>query len=146
MEIFHIYPMYADDAYKAAKEDGFLSLFTVLMPNILGIGYSSYYSDKAMKPMDEIISKAQDSDEMNPVTIRKDITKEEFKNFAKLRDKLISDKITELYKDGIFDEETREQIPVKKATAEQITKAILNLKREATMEAKNEFNADEEED
>lgn len=146
MEIFHIYPMYADDAYKAAKEDGFLSLFTVLMPNILGIGYSSYYSDKAMKPMDEIISKAQDSDEMNPVTIRKDITKEEFKNFAKLRDKLISDKITELYKDGIFDEETGEQIPVKKATAEQITKAILNLKREATMEAKNEFNADEEED
>jgi hypothetical protein len=61
-----------------------------------------------------------------------------------LRDKLIADKITELYKEGIFDEETGEQIPIKKATGEQITKAILSLKREATMEAKDEFNADEE--
>ena len=145
MELFHIYPMYADDAYKAAKEDGFISLFTVLMPNILGIGYASYYSDKSMKPVDEIIGRAQDSDEMNPESIKKGITKDEFKEFAKLRDKLISDKITELYQEGIFDEELGEQIPIKKAKPEQITKAIMSLKRQATGEAKAEFNADEEE-
>ena len=144
MEIFHIYPMYADDAYQAAKEDGFISLLTVLMPNILGVGYSSYYADKAMKPMDEIINRAQDSDEMNPETIRKDITKDEFKEFAKLRDKLIEEKIKDLYKEGIFDEETGEQIPINKSTTEQVSKAISKIKREATNEAKSEFNADEE--
>lgn len=145
MEVFHVYPMYADDAYEAAKEDGFVSLLTVLLPNIIGVGYSSYYSDRTMKPMDEIIERAKTSDEMEPKSIREDITMEEFKEFAKLRDKLIEEKIKELYKEGIFDAETGEQIPVKKATSDQLAKEIIKLKREATTEAKNEFNADNEE-
>jgi hypothetical protein len=56
----------------------------------------------------------------------------------------IEEKIKDLYKEGIFDEETGEQIPIKKSTSEQISKAIIKIKREATTEAKNEFNADEE--
>jgi|APGre2960657404_1045060.scaffolds.fasta_scaffold00119_10 hypothetical protein len=145
MEIVHVYPMYADDAYEAAKEDGFVSLLTVLMPNILGIGYSSYYSDKAMKPMDEVINRAQNSDELNPESIKKGITKKEFEEFAKLRDKLIAEKIAELYQEGVYDAETQEYVPIKKSTPENITAAIMQAKSAATKEAKSEFNADEEE-
>jgi hypothetical protein len=145
MEIVHIYPMYADDAYEAAKEDGFVSLLTVLMPNILGIGYSSYYSDKAMKPMDEIINRAQNSDELDPESVKKGITKKEFEEFAKLRDKLIAEKIAELYQEGVYDAETQEYVPIKKSTPENITAAIMQAKSAATKEAKSEFNADDEE-
>lgn len=145
MEIFHVYPMYADDAYEAAKEDGFVSLLTVLMPNILGIGYSSYYSDKAMKPIDEVINRAQNSDELDPESIKKGITKKEFEEFAKLRDKLIAEKIKELYEEGVYDTEIGEYIPIKKSTPESITAAIMKAKSAATKEAKSEFNADDEE-
>jgi hypothetical protein len=145
MEIVHVYPMYADDAYEAAKEDGFVSLLTVLMPNILGIGYSSYYSDKAMKPMDEVINRAQNSDELNPESVKKGITKKEFEEFAKLRDKLIAEKIKELYEEGVYDTEIGEYVPIKKSTPESITAAIMKAKSAATKEAKSEFNADDEE-
>ena len=145
MEIFHVYPMYADDAYEAAKEDGFVSLLTVLMPNILGIGYSSYYSDKAMKPIDEVVNRAQNSDELDPESVKKGITKKEFEEFAKLRDKLIAEKIKELYEEGVYDTEIGEYVPIKKSTPESITAAIMKAKSAATKEAKSEFNADDEE-
>jgi hypothetical protein len=41
-EIYRIYPMYTDDALKALKDEGVISLATVLLPNIVGIGYSNY--------------------------------------------------------------------------------------------------------
>lgn len=37
-----IYPMYVDDVVDAYKEDGVVSLATVLLPNLIGIGYNSY--------------------------------------------------------------------------------------------------------
>ena len=37
-----IYPMYVDDVVEAYKEDGVVSLATVLLPNLIGIGYNSY--------------------------------------------------------------------------------------------------------
>lgn len=145
MEVFQIYPMYADDVYDAVKEDGMVSLLTVLMPNILGVGFGSYYSDKNMKPMEEMIQRAQNSDELDPKSIREDITMSEFKEFAKLRDKLIEEKMKELYEEGIYDAEAGEYVPIKKSTPENITAAIMKAKSAATKEAKSEFNADEEE-
>ena len=147
MEIVHVYPMYADDAYEAAKEDGFVSLLTVLMPNILGIGYSSYYSDKAMKPMDEVINRAQNSDELNPESVKKGITKKEFEEFAKLRDKLIAEKITELYSKGIYvvKDGIEKYVSIKESTPESITAAIVKAKTAATKKAKSKFNAPDEE-
>ena len=41
-EFLEVYPMYADDFIKAMKEDGVSSVATVLIPNLLGIGYGSY--------------------------------------------------------------------------------------------------------
>jgi hypothetical protein len=145
MEVFQIYPMYADDVYDAVKEDGMVSLLTVLMPNILGVGFGSYYSDKNMKPMEEMIQRAQNSDELDPKSIKEDITMSEFKEFAKLRDKLIEEKMKELYEEGIYDAEAGEYVPIKKSTPENITAAIMKAKSAATKEAKSEFNADEEE-
>ena len=148
MEVFHVYPMYADDAYQAAKEDGFVSLLTVLMPNMLGIGYSSYYSDKAMKPMDEVINRAQNSDELNPESVKKGITKKEFEEFVILRDKLIAEKITKLYKEGIYGvhDGIEEYVPIKKSTPEEITEAIMKAKTAATKQAKKQFNIANEEE
>jgi GNAT superfamily N-acetyltransferase len=141
MEIFYVYPMYADDAYQAAKEDGFVSLLTVLLPNFIGTGYSSYYSDRAMKPLDEIISRAQNSDEVDPRAVKKDITKDEFKQYTKLRDQLIADKIKELYEQGNDDD-----VMVKDMTDEELVKEITKLKRRATTEAKKELEFDKEEE
>ncbi len=140
MEIVKIYPMYADDAYEAAKEDGFISLLTVLLPNIVGLGYSSYYRERALKPMDEIIMRAKNSDEMNPESVKKNITKDEFKQFVKLRDSLIEEKMKELYEEGYND------TPVKELTDEEIAKAILLIKRKATKEAKSELEFDNEDE
>jgi hypothetical protein len=140
MEIVKIYPMYADDAYEAAKEDGFISLLTVLLPNIVGLGYSSYYRESALKPMDEIIMRAKNSDEMNPESVKKNITKDEFKQFVKLRDSLIEEKMKELYEEGYND------TPLKELTNEEIAKAILLIKRKATKEAKSELEFDNEDE
>jgi hypothetical protein len=140
MEIVKIYPMYADDAYEAAKEDGFISLLTVLLPNIVGLGYSSYYRESALKPMDEIIMRAKNSDEMNPESVKKNITKDEFKQFVKLRDSLIEEKMKELYEEGYND------TPLKELTNEEIAKAILSIKRKATKEAKSELEFDNEDE
>ena len=150
VEILEIYPMYADDVYKAVKEDGMISLLTVLMPNILGIGFGSYYADKNMKPMDEVIQRAQNSDELDPESIRKNITLGEFKEFAKLRDKFIAEKITELYSKGIYvvKDGTEKYVSIKESTPESITAAIVKAKTAATKKAKNKFNStndDEEE-
>lgn len=41
-EFLEVYPMYADDFIKAMKEDGISSVATVLIPNLIGIGYGSY--------------------------------------------------------------------------------------------------------
>jgi len=140
MEIVKIYPMYADDAYEAAKEDGYISLLTVLLPNIVGLGYSSYYRERALKPMDEIIRRAKNSDEMNPESIKKNITKDEFKEFVKLRDSLIEEKMKELYEEGYND------TPVNELTDEELAKAITSIKRKATKEAKNELEFDNEDE
>lgn len=140
MEIVKIYPMYADDAYEAAKEDGYISLLTVLLPNIVGLGYSSYYRERALKPMDEIIRRAKNSDEMNPESIKKNITKDEFKEFVKLRDSLIEEKMKELYEEGYNDTQINE------LTDEELAKAILSIKRKATKEAKNELEFDNEDE
>jgi hypothetical protein len=147
MEIFHVYPMYADDAYKAAKEDGFISLLTVLMPNMIGMGYGDYYKERALKPMDEIIIQAQDSDEMNPESIKKGITKKEFEEFAKLRDRLIEEKITELYSKGIYvvKDGVERYVPIKESNSKDVSAAISKVKTAATKKAKSKFNAPDEE-
>ena len=143
MEIFHVYPMYADDAYKAAKEDGFISLLTVLMPNMIGMGYGDYYKERALKPMDEIIIQAQDSDEMNPESVKKGITKKEFEKFVNLRDKLIEEKITELYSKGIYvvKDGIERYVPIKESNSKDVSAAISKAKTAATKKAKSQFNA-----
>ena len=143
MEIFHVYPMYADDAYKAAKEDGFISLLTVLMPNMIGMGYGDYYKERALKPMDEIIIQAQDSDEMNPESVKKGITKKEFEKFVNLRDKLIEEKITELYSKGIYvvKDGIEKYVPIKESNSKDVSAAISKVKTAATKKAKSQFNA-----
>ena len=37
-----LYPMYSEDVVEALKDEGAISLATVLLPNILGIGYQNY--------------------------------------------------------------------------------------------------------
>ena len=146
MEIVKIYPMYADDVYNAFKEDGMVSLLTVLMPNILGIGFGSYYSDKNMKPMEEIIERAKNSDDVNPETIKKGMTMKEFKEYAEMRDKLIEEKITKLYQEGIYDSRAEKYVPITQSTPEEITAAIIKAKRQATTQSKSKFNSNNEEE
>ena len=153
-EVAKIYPMYADDMYKAAKEDGFVSLLTVLLPNITGVGYGAYYSEPQKKSIDETIERNTNSDELNKETIKNHkeggriVTDKEFQQFADKRDELIKSKIKDLYHKGVLvtDEKTGEPVNKKydQLTKEQIVKETSRIKSEATKKAKEELFGKEE--
>lgn len=106
-DILKVYPMYADDAYKAAKEDGYTSLLTVLLPNIIGIGYGAYYSDPQRKGVDETIERNTHSDEIDFSKIKnrkegdRSLSEKEKTDYAKARDIEIEKGIRALYDKGV---------------------------------------------
>ena len=59
-DFIRLYPLYVEDTYKAIQEDGISALATVLVPNLLGLGYGSY-ANKANKE----VGKASGVDKTN---------------------------------------------------------------------------------
>jgi len=150
LDIVKIYPMYADDALKAAKEDGVTSLFTVLLPNIIGIGYGSYYSDPEKQTLENTIDRNTRSDEMNPATLKnyneggRVITDDEFEKFTQKRDAKIENGIKKLY-DGtapenmVLDNGGVVKKKFSEMTKEQIVAATSSIKKKATEATKEEM-------
>jgi hypothetical protein len=148
-DIAKIYPMYADDAVKALKEDGAVSLATVLLPNLLGIGYGSYASKGQIdKNLEDLKKRNMRSDEMNNEKIYnyndggRQITDKEFDEFADKRDEKVEKGIEKLFKEGalVLDENNEPvQKPYNELTPEQVAKETGEIKAKATTKAKEEL-------
>lgn len=144
-------PLYFDDSYKAIKEEGMTGLFTVLLPNILGIGYSSYYSEPSAKSLDETLQRNLTSDELNKETVKnyndggRVINDKEFTEYVKKRDAEIEKSIKELYvgtaPENLVTDEEGEPIEKKysKMSKEEIVAAISSIKSRATKKTKREL-------
>lgn len=147
-EIVKIYPMYADDALKALKEDGVVSLATVLLPNVLGVGYGNYASKGQIDAtLEDLKERNMRSDEMNNEKIYnykdggRQVTDKEFENFADKRDKEIEIGLEEMFKNGIDVVVNREVVkkPYKEMTPEEVTKETNSIKAAATAKVKKEM-------
>jgi hypothetical protein len=153
-DIIEIYPMYTDDVLKAMKDEGPVSLATVLLPNIVGIGYGSYASKGQIDAdLETLKQRNMRSDEMNNETIYnykeggRKITDKEFDQFADSRDKEIEKGIEKLYKEGalVVDEKNNVvQKPYKQLSKEQVVKETNSIKAAATRKVKEEMFGKEE--
>lgn len=140
-EIVQIYPMYTEDYIKAFKEEGgLLATATVLLPNILGIGYGSYASKGQIdKNLNDLMERNLRSDEMNSEKIYnfndggRPVTFKEFNEFADKRDFEIEKDIKLLYETGIGG------TPYKELTQEQVAKEITFIKANATRQVKEDM-------
>jgi len=141
IDIARIYPMYTEDFLKAVKEEGgLLATSTVLLPNILGIGYGSYASKGQIDTnLDDLLERNMRSDAMNNEKIfnykdgGRQVTDKEFDEFAKKRDAAIKKDIEILFKDGIG------KTAYKDLTPEQVADEIKYIKATATREVKEEL-------
>ena len=149
-EVLEAYPMYADDFAEALKDEGITSLATVLLPNILGIGYGSYATQANKESLESSLERMLNSDEMNPELIKnhKDgdrlINEKEFDELAKLRDAKIEKEIRNLY-DGkskfnlILDKGNVVTKKVENMTEEEVKKAKKSISSEATRLSKEQL-------
>jgi hypothetical protein len=148
-DIYAIYPMYSDDVVKAWKEEGPVSLATVLIPNLVGIGYGSYASKGQIDAtLDDLLKRNMRSDEMNNEKIinynegGRPITDEEFYKFADKRDAELEKGIKNLYEHGadvINNNDEVVHVPYKKMTPEQVVKETNALKSAATKKIKEQL-------
>lgn len=139
-EIYQIYPMYADDAIKAYQDEGMMSIPTVLLPNILGIGYGNYASKGQIDAtLEDLLKRNMRSSEMNMEKIRnfkdkgRPITRDEFDDFADKRDAEIEKDINVLYAKGIGG------TPYKELTQEEVADETSYIKAAATRKVKEEL-------
>jgi len=139
-DIVKIYPMYADDAVKALKEEGAISLATVLLPNLVGIGYGSYASKGQIdKNLEDLKKRNTRSDEMNSENIKnykdggRTITDKEFNEYADKRDAEIEKDLNVLYEKGVG------KTPYKDLTTEQVKDETSYIKAHATIKVKKEM-------
>lgn len=149
-DIVRIYPMYTDDFLKAIKEEGgLMAISTVLLPNILGIGYGSYASKGQIdKNLEDLLKRNTRSDEMNNEKIKnyndggRAVTDKEFNKFADKRDEEIEKELTKLYNNGaaVIDENNEPVIkPYKDLTQDQVIKETNRIKAAATKKVKEEL-------
>lgn len=146
-EPLKIMPMYVDDAWKAAKEDGMLSLLTVIAPNLLGIGYGNYYSEPSEQPLDDLIERNARTDEQDKSLIKnykdggREITDKEFDTYIDKRDDEIERRLTILFNKGayVIDNGKTTMKPFDKLSKEEIIKETSAIKQAATAKTKEEL-------
>jgi hypothetical protein len=149
-EVLEAYPMYADDFAEALKDEGITSLATVLLPNILGIGYGSYATQANKESLETSLERMLNSDEMNPELIKnhkdgdRPINNKEFDDLVKLRDAKIEKEIRSLY-DGkskfnlTLDKGNVVTKKVEDMTEEEVKKAKKSIASEATRLSKEQL-------
>lgn len=141
--------MYVDDAIKGIDEEGVVALATVVLPNIIGIGYGNYKSkDEVESNLDEFLKRNMRSDELDKedyVNYKENgrpINNEEFEQFYKRRDEILKESLTKLFENGkviIGDDGAAKKVDFKELTPEQVVRATNQLKKDATNQAKEEL-------
>lgn len=147
LEFVKVWPMYADDAWKAAKEDGMISFLTVVMPNLLGIGYNSYYSEPSQQPLEDLIDRNTRTDEQDKSLIKnykeggRSINDKEFENYIEKRDDEIERRLGILFNKGAYVDEDGKVVhkSFDKLSKEEIIKETTAIKSASTSKVKAEL-------
>jgi len=151
-------PLYADDAWSAIKDEGVTGFLTVVLPNLLGVGYGNYYSEPKMKPIEETLERNLNSDEMNKDLIKnykdkgRSINNKEFSEFIEKRDDEIERLVRKLYEGTTkenkqIDGNTGEIVNKKysEMSKQEIISAISSIKKRATVKVKKDLFGEKEE-
>jgi len=147
-EIYRIYPMYTEDVIQSWKDEGgLMSLGTVLLPNIVGIGYGSYASKGQIDAnLEDLLERNLRSDEMNSEKIinhkeKRPVTYKEFNEYADKRDAYIEKELTEFFEKGlpVVENGTVKYKPYKDLTQDEVIKETTRIKSEATRKVKEEM-------
>lgn len=143
------YPMYGDDLIEGLEDEGVVSLATIFLPNMIGLGLNTYAAKGMIEDdVDVLIKNAQTADDQNPESIKNynkggvPITDEEFNKYIDVANKLIGEDVTKFYKNGknIVNEDG---VIVKKSylqlSPDEIANEIESIKLKATKQAKEEL-------
>lgn len=137
-----ITPLAIKDLKTYLEDDGTWGLITQGLPALSGIkvGTEKQYN-QAKQPLEDIIKKHARTDDTyysfelkNPST-KEIATKEQFDKFVKERDKLIAEKLTDLY-NGYVITDSPNPVPFVSLEPNEAGKQISTAKTEATKEAK----------
>jgi hypothetical protein len=137
-----ITPLAIKDLKSYMEEDGTWGLITQGLPALSGIkvGTEKQYN-QAKQPLEDVIKKHARTDDTyysfelkNPST-KEIATKEQFNKFVKERDRLIAEKLTDLY-NGYVITDSPNPVPFVSLEANEAGKQISTAKTEATKEAK----------
>jgi hypothetical protein len=148
-EILKAYPMYVDDVIDAWKSEGVLSLATVLVPNMVGIGYGSYSKKGELETdLNKLIERNTSASLMDYSNFKNynsggnNISEDEFAKYAEKVDDKVENYIRELYNDGKYIVDDNNSIVKKKysdLTADQVDRAINSAKQSIANEVKLEM-------
>jgi hypothetical protein len=148
-------PLFIKELREQMKIDGTEAILTRGIPAFMGIKVvnEKMYDKRDLQSLldDTQASSAMDKNLMvnykeNPI-IGKPITKEEFKEFAKQRDKLIGKYVTAIYEKGvpILEGENTVIKPIAEVSKEDLMKAISKIKTLATKKVKKDLFGEKEE-
>ncbi len=148
-ELLQSYPMWIDDTYKAVKDDGLISLLTVAMPNIIGLGYGNYYSEANKKDVEQTLERNTRSDEQDLTELKsykqsnagRDATDKEKETYIQKRDALIETKIKDWYANGrlILVDGQVKKLKYDQMNKDQIISETSKIKAAATLKIKKEL-------
>jgi hypothetical protein len=135
-------PLALRDLKTYLEDDGTWGLITKGLPAITGIkvGIEKQYN-QAKQPLEDVIKKHARTDdtyysfELKNPTTKEIATKEQFNKFVKERDRLIAEKLTNLY-NGYVITDSPNPVPFVSLEAKEAGKEISAAKTEATKEAK----------
>jgi hypothetical protein len=136
-------PLALRDLKTYLEDDGTWGLITKGLPAITGIkvGIEKQYN-QAKQPLEDVIKKHARTDDTyysfelkNPNT-KEIATKEQFEKFVKERDRLIAEKLTDLYNGYVITDSSPNPVPFVSLEAKEAGKEISAAKTESTKEAK----------
>ena len=135
-------PLALKDLKTYLQDDGTLGLITKGLPAISGIKVGTEKQfNQAKQPLEDIIKKHARTDdtyysfELKNPTTKEIATKEQFEKFVKERDRLIAEKLTDLY-NGYVITDSPNPVPFVSLEANEASKKISTAKTESTKEAK----------
>ena len=135
-------PLALKDLKTYMEDDGTWGLITQGLPAITGIKVGTEKQfNQAKQPLEDVIKKHARTDdtyysfELKNPTTKEIATKEQFDKFVKERDRLIAEKLTDLY-NGYVITDSPNPVPFVSLEANEASKQISTAKTESTKEAK----------
>jgi len=136
-------PLAVRDIKDAIIEDGTMGLLTKGIPAFMGIKVSTEKMyNQSKQPLEDVLKKHVRTEDYtmkyelkNPVT-KETATDAQYEKYVTERDRLLTEKITELYNGYVMPKDSPTPVPFVSLDAVQSSDEISKVKSEATKEAK----------